>query len=67
MGNIDFFLKEFQEIKLMFYDLGLENVQATKIKGLPFTTFRKFDFSKYLRHIKLLLENDSYSRTFVRV
>ena len=55
MGNIGFFPKEFPGIKLLFYDLGLDDAQASQIKSLPYVIFRKFNFSKYPEHVKNLL------------
>ena len=55
MGNIGFFPKEFPGIKLMFYDIGLDDAQASQIKSLPYVIFRKFNFSKYPEHVKNLL------------
>ena len=55
MPNVKFFPTHFPEKKLFFYDIGLHESQASRLKKLPYVTYRKFDFDKYPPHIKNLL------------
>ena len=48
------FLRTFQRKKLFFYDIGLDESQASQFKKLPYVTYRNFDFDKYPPHIKNL-------------
>ena len=55
MPNVKFFPTHFPEKKLFFYDIGLDESQASQLKKLPYVTYRKFDFNKYPPHIKNLM------------
>ena len=54
MPNVKFFPTHFPGKKLLFYDIGLDESQASQLKELPYVTYRKFDFDKYPPHIKNL-------------
>ena len=41
----------FPDVKLVFFDLGLENRQVEILKKMNFVDYRKFDFSRFPRHV----------------
>jgi len=51
-GNIGHFSKHFPGTKLIFYDIGLGDSQASDTKALPFVSYRKFNFDAYPPHIR---------------
>ena len=53
-GNIGHFSKQFPGTKVIFYDIGLDNPQASEIKALPFVTYRRFNFDAYPPHVRNL-------------
>ena len=52
--NIGFFSNHFPGKRAIFYDLGLDDSQASEVKTLPFLTYRKFNFDAYPPHIRNL-------------
>ena len=54
MANINHFSNNFPGIKVIFYDLGLENSQVSQVKLLPFVTYRKLKFDDYPSHVRNL-------------
>ena len=52
--NIGFFSNNFPGKGAIFYDLGLDDSQASEVKTLPFLTYRKFNFDAYPPHIRNL-------------
>ena len=54
MANIKHFSNNFPGIKIIFYDLGLENSQVSQVKLLPFVTYRKLNFDDYPLHVRNL-------------
>ena len=52
--NIGFFCDNFPGKRAIFYDLGLDDSQASEVKALPFLTYRKFNFDAYPPHIRNL-------------
>ena len=54
MANVKFFPTRFPEKKLFCYDIGLGKSQVSRLKKLPYVTYRKFHFDKYPPHIKNL-------------
>ncbi|XP_078360219.1 uncharacterized protein LOC144644573 [Oculina patagonica] len=44
----------FPGVKLVFFDLGLENRQVEILKSMNFVDYRKFDFSRFPRHVQEL-------------
>ncbi|XP_078349941.1 uncharacterized protein LOC144634782 [Oculina patagonica] len=41
----------FPDVKLVFFDLGLENQQVEILKNMNFVDYRKFDFARFPRHV----------------
>jgi len=54
MLNIKHFASNFPGIKVIFYDLGLENSQVSRVKSLPFVNYRKLNFDYYPSHVRNL-------------
>ena len=52
--NIGFFSNHFPGKRAIFYDLGLDDSQASEVKALPFLTYRKFNFDAYPAHVRNL-------------
>ena len=53
-GNIEHFSEHFPGTKVIFYDLGLDDSQVSKVKTLSFVVYRKFNFDAYPPHVRNL-------------